>query len=174
MLGYIYVLYSLQRNNILFESTHLVLVSVAVNQTTSSLQREPTSWLFLAAVEVEEGLDRISADPTTSSASANRTPPVLPVCTWMTLWRLSLKILRPLLDFCPLNGRPRAPPNPPPEDCSLATEAEPPSTARLAFSLHHNLKAYCCPVRTQTHTFMKWPPAIVVVSQNHLLTSRGR
>ncbi|KAF7669699.1 hypothetical protein LDENG_00147220 [Lucifuga dentata] len=29
------------------------------------------------------------------------------------------------------------------QDCSLATEGEAPSTARLAFSLHHNLKVYC-------------------------------
>lgn len=129
-----------------------MFASSAVNLTTWSLLREPTLWLLLAAVEVEEGLDRISADPTISSASANRTPPVLQVCTWMTLWQQSSKTLQPLLDFCHLNGPQRAPPNPPPEDCSLATEAEPPFTARLAFSLHHSLKVFFYLVCTHTHT----------------------
>ncbi|KAK1895073.1 Protein virilizer like [Dissostichus eleginoides] len=73
---------------------------------------------------------------------------VLPVCTSMTLWRRSLKTLGLLLDFCLLNGPPRAPQNPPPEDCSLATEAGAPSTARLASSLHHSPKGFCCPVTT--------------------------
>ncbi|KAJ4931255.1 hypothetical protein JOQ06_025552 [Pogonophryne albipinna] len=50
----------------------------AVSRTTSSRQSERTSWQLLAAVEVEEGSDRISTDRTISSASANRTPPVLP------------------------------------------------------------------------------------------------
>ena len=138
---------------ILLTEHHLVFASSAVNLTTWSLLREPTLWLLLAVVEVEEGLDRISADPTISSASANRTPPVLQVCMWMTLWQQSLKTLQPLSDFCPLNGPQRAPPNPPPEDCSLATEAEPPSTARLAFSLHHSLKVFFYLVCTHTHIY---------------------
>lgn len=124
-------------------------VSAAVNQTMWSLLKEPTSWLLHAAVEVEEDLDRMSPDPTIFSASANRTLPGLPVCTWTTLLQQNLKTLQPLLDFYPLNGPLRAPPNPPPEDCSLATEAEPPSTVRLAFSLHHNLKVYCYLVGTR-------------------------
>lgn len=142
----------MRRTNILFQSTdcHLLLVSTAVNQTMLSLLREPTSWQLLAVEEVEEGLDRISADLMTSSANANRTLPVLPVCTWTTLWQQSLKTLQPLLDFCPLNALPRAPQNPQPEDCSLATEAEPPFTARLAFSLHPNPKVYCCQVCAHT------------------------
>lgn len=131
---------------------HLVLLSAAGNQTTWNLLREPTSWPLLVAVVVEEGLDRTSADLMISSASANRTLLVRLVCTWMTLWRQSLKTLQHLLDFCPLNGLPRAPPNPPPEDCSPATEAGQHSTARLASSLHHNLKASCCPVRVHTRT----------------------
>lgn len=93
-------------------------------------------------------MDRISTDPTISFASANRTPPVLPVCTWMILWRRSLKTLQLPLDFCLPNGPQRTPPNPPPEDCSLATEAEAPSTAKHDFSLHHNPKVYCSPVTT--------------------------
>ena len=135
-------------------SLFIVFVSSAVSRTTSSRQSERTSWQLLAAVEVEEGSDRISTDRTISSASANRTPPVLPVCTSMTLWRRSLKTLGLLLDFCLLNGPPRAPQNPPPEDCSLATEAGAPSTARLASSLHHSPKGFCCPVRTHRHSLV--------------------
>lgn len=126
-------------------------VSAAVSRTTLSLLKEPTSWLLLAAVEVEEGLDRISPDPMTSSAYANRTLLVLRACTWTTLLRRSLKTLLHLLDFCPLSVPQRAPPSLPPEDCSRATEAEPPSTARHAFSLRHNLKVYCYQVCTHIY-----------------------
>lgn len=113
-----------------------------------SLRRELTSWLLRVAVEVEEDLDRMSPDRMISSAYANRILPVLPACTWMTLLRPSLKTLRPLWGCCLLNGFQKAPPNRQPEGCSLVTEAELPSTAKLAFSLHHNLKVYCCQVCT--------------------------
>lgn len=127
---------------------------IAVNQTMLNLLREPTSWPLLVAAEVVEGLGRTSADHMISSASVNKTPPVLPACTWMTLWQLRLKTLLPLLDFSHLNGPPRVPQNPLPGACLLATEAEPPSTARLAFSPHHNLKVFCFQVCKHRQPFL--------------------
>lgn len=121
-----------------------------------NLLSEPTSWLLLAAVEVEEGLDKIFAGRMTSSVSVNRTPHAHLACMWMTLWPQSLKTLQPLLDFCPLNGLPRVPQNLPLEGFSPATGAEPPSTARLVSSLHHSLKGFSCLVRdTATHAYIK-------------------
>lgn len=73
-----------------------MFVSAVGSLTTSSLQRELTSWLLLVAEEVEEGLGRMSPDRMISSACANRILPVLPACTWMTLLQRSLKTLRPL------------------------------------------------------------------------------
>lgn len=127
-----------------------MFVSAVVNLTTLNLLREPTSCLLLEAEEVVEDLDRMSHVPMTFSVCANRTLPALPVCMWMTLLQQSLKTLLLLWDFCLTSALQKVPPSPPPEDCSLATEAELRSTARHAFSLHHNLKVFCCQVCTHT------------------------
>lgn len=141
----------------------MLCISSVVNQIMWNLRREHTLWLLLEAAEVEGDSDRMSHDPMTSSASANRTPHVLPVCTWMTLWLQNLKTLQPRLGFCPPNAPQRAPPNHPPEDCSLETEGEQPSTARLAFSLHHSLRVYCSLVGNPRHTY--------IVRNEHMLPS---
>lgn len=125
----------------------LLLFATAVNPTMWSLPREPTSWLPLVAAAVEEASDRISAGRMTSSVSASRTHRARPACMLMTLWPPSSKTLQHLSDFCPRNGPQRAFPSPPLEGSSPATEAELLSTTRLASSLHHSRKGFCCPVR---------------------------